>query len=105
VKALVDVWFGLGPMISFPIAVLVAATAIAAWRTLLFPRWWAWVSGAAAVVMVSGGATLAKTGFYRPDGPWAFVTVIVFLVWTLVTSGWLAWRAAAEPAAEVAAAH
>jgi hypothetical protein len=67
VKAFVDVWFGLGSMISLPIAVLVAATAIASWRTLLFPRWWAWVSAAAAVVMVSGGATLAKTGFYRPE--------------------------------------
>ena len=47
-------------------------------------------------MVVSGGGALAHSGFYRPDGPWSFVTLIVFLVWTLVTSGWLAWRAAGE---------
>jgi hypothetical protein len=104
VKAFVDLMYAIGAMISFPIAVLIAATAIAAWRSSVFPRWWAGTSGLAAVVMVSGGATLAHSGFYRPDGPWAYVTIIVFLAWTLVTSGWLVMRTHAEAAPTIAAA-
>ncbi|HEY8774024.1 MAG TPA: hypothetical protein VIM05_05585 [Gaiellaceae bacterium] len=105
VKAFVDVSYGLGVLISFPVAVLIGATAIASWRSGVFPRSWAGVSGVAAVVMVSGGGAIAHSGFYRPDGPWAFVTLIVFLVWTLVTSGWLVMRTHAEavPAAAPAA--
>jgi hypothetical protein len=103
-KAVIDVWFGLGAMISFPIAVVIAATAIVSWRTGLFPRWWAWLSAAAAVLVVSGGATLAHGGFYRPDGPWAYVTVIVFLAWTAVMSAWLAWRTPAAAVPEVSPA-
>ena len=105
VKAFVDVAYSLQTLISFPIAVLIGATAIASWRAKLYPEWWTALSGAGAVVMVSGGGALSQSGFYRPDGPWAYVTLIVFLVWTLVTSGWLAVRAeAAEaPAAATAA--
>jgi hypothetical protein len=104
VKAFVDFAFALQVLISFPIAVLLGATAIAAWRSAAFPLWWAAFSGAGSVVMVSGGATLARTGFYRPDGAWSFVTLIVFLAWTLVTSGWLALRTPAEPGPRTAAA-
>jgi hypothetical protein len=104
VKAFVDVSYSLGVLISFPIAVLIGATAIASSRSNAFPRWWAAVSGGAAVVMISGGAALAHSGFYRPDGPWAFVTLIVFLVWTLGTSGWLVVRTHAEAPPKTAAA-
>ncbi len=104
VKAFVDVAYSMQTLISFPIAVLIGATAIASFRSGAFPRWWAQLSGLAAVVMVSGGAAPAHSGFYRPDGPWAFVTLIVFLVWTLVTSGWLVMRTHAEAAPKPAAA-
>jgi hypothetical protein len=104
VKGFVDFNFALGALISFPIAVLIGATAIGAWRSGLFPRLWAQLSGVAAVVMVSGGGALAHSGFYRPDGPWAFVTLIIFLVWTLVTSGWLVMRTHAETAPTAATA-
>jgi hypothetical protein len=104
VKAFVDLSYSLGVLISFPVAVLIGATAIASRRTGLFPQWWTALSGVAAVVMISGGAALAHSGFYRPDGPWAFVTLIVFLVWTLVTSGWLVMRTHAEAAPKAAAA-
>jgi hypothetical protein len=55
-------------------------------------------------VLVSGGGALAHSGFYRPDGPWAFVTLIFFLAWVLVTSGWLVMRTHAEAAPKAAAA-
>jgi hypothetical protein len=106
VKPFVDVAFTVQTLVSFPIAVILGATAIASWRSKLFPGWWTALSGLGAVVMVSGGGALANGGFYRPDGPWAFVTLIVFLVWTLVTSGWLALGAkeGAAPSAAAAAA-
>jgi hypothetical protein len=97
VKAFVDLDYTVQTLISFPIAVLIGATAIASWRARLFPQWWTALSGLGAVVMVSGGGALAHSGFYRPDGPWAFITLIVFLVWTVVTSAWLAMRAEAGP--------
>ena len=50
VKAFVDLSYSMGVLISFPIAVLIGATAIASWRSSAFPRWWAQVSGLAAVV-------------------------------------------------------
>ncbi len=99
VKGFVDLAFGLQTLISLPIAVLIGATAIAAWRSGAFPRWWAGTSGFASIVMVTGGGALAQSGFYTPDGAWAFVTLVVFLVWMLVTSGWLVWRTHAAPAA------
>jgi hypothetical protein len=104
VKAFVDLFYVGGCFISFPIAVTIGATAIAAYRSGAFPRWWAWISGIAAIVMVSGGGAVAHSGFYRPDGPWAFVTLIVFLVWVLVTSCWLAFKTLAQPAPEAAPA-
>ena len=104
VKGFVDLASGLGALISFPIAVLIGATAIASWRSSAFPRWCAVLSGVASVVMISGGGALAHSGFYRPDGPWAYVTLIVFLAWTLVTSGWLVMRTYAEAAPKEAAA-
>jgi hypothetical protein len=104
VKAFVDVYLALGALIAFPIALTIGASAIAAFRSGAFPRWWAWLSGAAALVMISGGATLAHSGFYRPDGPWSFIVLIVFLAWTLLTSCWLAFKTLAEPVREAAAA-
>jgi hypothetical protein len=104
VKAFVDLFYVGGCFVSFPIAVTIGATAIGAYRSGVFPRWWAQTSGIAAIVMVSGGGALAHSGFYRPDGPWAFVTLIVFLAWVVVTSGWLAFKTLAEPAPEAAAA-
>jgi hypothetical protein len=104
VKAFVDFAYALQALISFPGAVLIGATAIASWRSGVLPRWLAGLSGVAAVVLVSGGGALAHSGFYRPDGPWAFVTLIFFLAWVLVTSGWLVMRTHAEAAPNAAAA-
>jgi hypothetical protein len=104
VKGFVDLSYAAGALISFPIAVLIGATAIASWRAQVFPGLWTALSGAAAVAMISGGGALAHSGFYRPDGPWAFVTLIVFLVWTLFTSGWLVMRTHAEAVPKAAAA-
>ena len=49
VKAFVDVYLALGALISFPIALTIGASAIAGFRSGAFPRWWAWLSGAASI--------------------------------------------------------
>jgi hypothetical protein len=104
-KAFVDVSYAIQSMISFPVAVFIGATAIASWRAKLLPQLWSQASLIVALGSVSAGATVARTGFFRPDGAWAFITLIAFLVWMLVTSAWLAMRAAADSVAEVAPAH
>jgi hypothetical protein len=104
VKAFVDLGYTAQTLVSFPIAVVIGATAIASRRAKLFPDWWTALSGLGAIAMVSGGGALAHGGFYRPDGPWAYITLIVFLVWTVVTSGWLAMRAQPGPARSTPAA-
>ncbi len=39
---------------------------------------------------------LSQKGFYSPDGGYTTISLIVFLAWTLVTSGWLAFRMGTE---------
>jgi hypothetical protein len=41
------------------------------------------------VVVLVGAGALSQKGFYSPDGGYTAISLIVFLAWTLVTSGWL----------------
>ena len=93
-KGMVDLGDTAVTVIGVPLAALAAATAIAARRTALLPRWYPAAGGLAALVLVFGGAALAQSGFYRPDGPYAFVALVVFLAWAATTSVLLAGRAA-----------
>jgi hypothetical protein len=67
------------------IAGLPAAVAGTAFRTKLFPAWWAWLSALFALWGVVGATAFATDGFWSPDGA-GFVGFIAFMVWTLVTS-------------------
>jgi len=96
-RGLYDVQLLAATVIGFPAAALAYATAIASWRTKLFPQWYAPLTGLAALALVFGGAALASTGFYAPDGAYSrIVTVIVFLAWVFVTSGLLVTRLAGD---------
>lgn len=75
--------------IAFPLFVLAAATAIASWRARIFPEWYAPLGLVGAVLMGVGGITVARTGFIAPDGGYAMIALIAFLVWTVLTSGLL----------------
>jgi hypothetical protein len=99
-KGMIDLGDTAATVIGFPLAGLAAATALASHRRSFFPGWYAPAGGLAALVLLFGGGALAQSGFYRPDGPYAFVALLVFLVWTLVTSVLLGARAkaAVEPA-------
>jgi hypothetical protein len=91
-------------IVSWPVAALALATAVGAWRTAIFPPWLAYASIAGAVVLALGGTTWATDGFWAPDGAFSFITVIVFLLWAIVTSWVFMQRVtAAEPRPATAA--
>jgi hypothetical protein len=53
----------------------------------------AFAAGVAAVVLVLlGGTTWARDGFWAPDGAYAIVSGIIFYVWLAVVSAFLAMR-------------
>ena len=59
------------------------------WRAGIIPKA-AFAAGVAAVVLVLlGGTTWARSGFWSPDGAYALVSQIVLYVWLLVVSGFL----------------
>lgn len=79
------------------------AVAIAAWRSGVFPRWWAALSGAAAVIVGFGGGALMNDGFYSPDGAYYWIVIITYMVWSLGMSA-LLFASAKEEAPRAATA-
>ncbi|MEA2444211.1 MAG: hypothetical protein QOJ12_1503 [Thermoleophilales bacterium] len=92
-KGVIDIAYVAATVASFPLAGLAGAVALASWRSGILPSWYAASGGLAAVVLLSSGGALAQNGFYRPDGPYAFAALVVFLLWTVVTSVLVASRA------------
>jgi Kef-type K+ transport system membrane component KefB len=64
----------------------------------------AFAAGVAAVVLVLlGGTTWARDGFWAPDGGYAIVSGIILYVWVAGVSGFLAWSPSAVQAPDRAA--
>lgn len=72
---------------------ILAAVGAATLRTGMFPRWWGWISGLAALWSIVGSTTWGRDGFWSPTGGVVFVNIVVFLGWFLVTSFLLTRRA------------
>ncbi|HEU5277818.1 MAG TPA: hypothetical protein VFU26_02830 [Gaiellaceae bacterium] len=98
VKSFIELMTVALTIIRFPVAMTMSATAIAALRAGVFPQWYAPLSGLAALVVLVGAGALGQKGFYSPDGGYTTISLIAFLAWTLVTSGWLASRMGTERA-------
>jgi len=98
VKSFVELGTVALTIIRFPVAITIGATAIAALRTGVFPKWYTPLNGLAALVVLVGAGALSQKGFYSPDGGYTTISLIFFLAWTLVTSGWLAFRVGTERA-------
>ena len=79
---------------AFPSAALVAAVALAAWRTGLFPQWYNALAGLAVIGFLVGGATWASDGFFAPGGTYGLIMTFAFLAWTVVASGILTMQSA-----------
>jgi hypothetical protein len=65
---------------------LLAAVCGATLRTGIFPRWWGWISGLAALWAIISSTTWGQDGFWSPTGGVVFIGLVVFLGWLLVTS-------------------
>jgi hypothetical protein len=70
---------------SLPVAALTAATAVAALRGRVLPRWRGWFSAAAALAFLVGGADMARAGFFATDGDYGFLLFWLLPLWLLVT--------------------
>jgi len=74
------------------IAGLFAAVCGATLRTGIFPPWWGWLSGLAGLWAIVNATAWGTEGFWSPSGGGAFIGLVVFLAWMLVTSVLLTMR-------------
>jgi hypothetical protein len=80
----------------FPLAVLLAASAIVAIRSGGIPRWLGWAAAVISGTLIVGAA--AETA--KIDSQWADFPFVLFMLWTLVTSIVLMWRPGVSHSAE-----
>ena len=87
-----DLGWVLTVILAFPTAMFVMSGAFGLWRAgIISKRFFA--AGVTAVVLVLlGGTTWARNGFWAPDGAYALVSEVVWLVWIVVLSGFLTMR-------------
>jgi hypothetical protein len=71
---------------SLPLALTIDATSIGAALSKVFPGWYAILAGIAAVLMVSVVGCVARSGFFSPNGGYAFIGLRALAVWLVVTS-------------------
>jgi hypothetical protein len=87
-----DLGWVLTVVLAFPTAMFVMSGAFGLWRAgIISKRFFA--AGVTAVVLVLlGGTTWARNGFWAPDGAYALVSEVVWLAWIVVLSGFLTMR-------------
>jgi hypothetical protein len=87
-----DLGWALSVTVSFSAAMLVMAGSFGLWRAEIISKA-AFAAGVAAVVLVLlGGTTWARDGFWAPDGAYAIVSGIILYVWVAVVSAFLTMR-------------
>jgi len=75
---------------TLPLIALVAlAIAFGSLSTAALARWYGWLMGVVGLVLLSGGADLARSGFFSVQGDHWFYLLLTFIVWMLLTSGML----------------
>jgi len=79
-------------ILAFPTAMFVMSGAFGLWRAgIIGKRFFA--AGVTVVVLVLlGGTSWAGDGFWAPDGAYALVSQVAWLVWIVVLSGFLTMR-------------
>jgi hypothetical protein len=103
-QALYDVQLFASLLVAFPAALLVGATAVAAERMGLFPRWFNALTMLAGVSFLVGGGAYASDGFFAPGGTYAMITIAAFMAWAVGSSAMLTMQAQAAEAPRPAAA-
>ena len=79
--------------IYFPEALMAFGLALGTLAAGVFPRWYGWLTAVVGLAFLSGGADLARTGFFSVQGDHWFYVLLVSSLWTLLTSGLLLRRA------------
>jgi hypothetical protein len=78
---------GLASTLAFlPLALMIFASAVATARSKILPRWYAGISGLAALLIVVGVGTVAQSGAFSPNGGYAFIALLALAIWLLITS-------------------
>ncbi len=92
ISGFADLGWALSVIVSFPAAMLVMSGSFGLWRARIISNA-AFTAGVAAVVIVLlGGTTWARSGFWAPDGAYAVISQVVLFVWLVVVSGFLVMR-------------
>jgi len=89
IKALYALRHILLAYIYFPLALLAFALAIGTLAAGTFPRWYGWLTAVMGLVFLSGGADVARSGFFMSQGDHWFYVLNLFALWVLLTSGLL----------------
>jgi hypothetical protein len=94
-RALFELGGSLITYTSFPTFVFVAAASLAVARTRLLPDWLAWLGGAVALVLAiaGAGAVIGDSETFGPSGFFGIIAFLSNLLWILVASGLLTWKA------------
>jgi hypothetical protein len=83
-KALWEIRFVSETFVNFPVALLVGAAAVSAAGAVR--PWYRWFSAVAAAAFLVGGATLARNGFFAPDGGFGFILFWLLPAWVVATA-------------------
>jgi hypothetical protein len=76
-------------ILAFPAAMFVMSGAFGLWRSGIISKTF-FAAGVTAVVLVLlGGTTWASNGFWAPDGAYALVSQVAWIVWIVVLSAFL----------------
>jgi hypothetical protein len=73
-KAIYELQWPLGVLITIPVASLVLATSVAGMRAKVLPDWLAWLGTAATIAFVVGSTTWSEGGgFWSPSGAYSMI--------------------------------
>jgi len=78
--------------IYIPEAMMALAIAVGTLATGVFARWYGWLSALMGLLLLGAAADLTRTGIFRVQGDVWFYTLLLLLLWTLLTSGMLLTR-------------
>ena len=86
IQALHTLQWSVDSLSGIVLAGLIAAATIGLVRSGRMADWFGAAGAVAAVVALLHGTNLAKDGFWAPGGGWTIITIIVTMLWTVVTS-------------------
>jgi hypothetical protein len=92
IKALYGLRHILIVYIYVPEAMTAFAIAFGSLTAGLFSRWYGWLTALVGLLLLSGAADLARSGYFRVQGNHWFYVLLVYSLWTLLTSGMLLTR-------------